>query len=78
MNGDQRQARRYHWHSGDVSDFVDAPHSAIDGPTKGEIIYLADSRRTMMCDLPTYSSGVCVARWQQPSKMVHAIFLSHC
>ena len=36
MNGDRRQARRYHWHSGDVADFVDAPHSAIDGPRKGK------------------------------------------
>ena len=44
MNGDQRQARRYHWHSADVADFVDAPHSAIDGPAKGEIINLTDKR----------------------------------
>src|SRR6187551_558869 len=40
MNGDSKQARRYHWHSGDVADFVDAPHSAIDGPAQGEIINL--------------------------------------
>jgi hypothetical protein len=44
MNGDQRQARRYHWHSGDVADFVDAPHSAIDGPSQGEIVNLTDGR----------------------------------
>lgn len=44
MNGDKRQARRYHWHSGDVTDFVDAPHSAIDGPAQGEIINLTDKR----------------------------------
>ena len=44
MNGDARQARRYHWHSGEVIDFVDAPHSAIDGPTQGQIINLADKR----------------------------------
>ena len=44
MNGDKRQARRYHWHSGDVADFVDAPHSAIDGQMQGEIINLTDKR----------------------------------
>lgn len=44
MNGDEGQARRYHWHSGDVTDFVDAPHSAIDGPSQGEIVNLADKR----------------------------------
>ena len=44
MNGDKRQARRYHWHSADVNDFVEAPHSAIDGPNQGEIINLTDSR----------------------------------
>jgi hypothetical protein len=44
MNGDKRQARRYHWHSGNVTNFVDAPHSAIDGPTQGEIINLTDRR----------------------------------
>jgi uncharacterized protein len=44
MNGDQRQARRYHWHSQDLASFVDEPHSAIDGPSQGEIINLTDRR----------------------------------
>src|SRR5215468_7182565 len=44
MNGDRRQARRYHWHSASVQDFVDQPHSAIDGPVQGEIINLTDRR----------------------------------
>ncbi len=44
MNEDTRQARRYHWHSGNVTDFVDAPHSAIEGPCQGTIINLTDSR----------------------------------
>jgi uncharacterized protein len=42
MNEDKRQARRYHWHSASVQDFVDQPHSAIEGPNQGEIINLAD------------------------------------
>jgi hypothetical protein len=44
MNGDKRQARRYHWHSENLKSFVDEPHSAIDGPVQGEIINLTDHR----------------------------------
>ena len=44
MNGDKRQARRYHWHSEQLKSFVDAPHSAIDGPAQGEIVNLTDHR----------------------------------
>jgi hypothetical protein len=44
MNGDKRQARRYHWHSQGLTSFVDAPHSAIDGPRQGEIVNLTDHR----------------------------------
>jgi hypothetical protein len=44
MNGDARQARRYHWHSQELASFVDQPHSAIDGPSQGEIINLTDHR----------------------------------
>jgi uncharacterized protein len=44
MNGDKRQARRYHWHSEALSSFVEEPHSAIDGPGQGSIINLTDRR----------------------------------
>jgi hypothetical protein len=44
LNGDKRQARRYHWHSESLSSFVDEPHSAIDGPSQGDIINLTDHR----------------------------------
>lgn len=44
MNGEKRQARRYHWHSQLLSNFVDQPHAAIDGPSQGEIINLTDRR----------------------------------
>jgi hypothetical protein len=44
MNGDAGQARRYHWLSEGLESFVDAPHSAIDGPQQGEIINLTDPR----------------------------------
>ena len=44
MNGDKKQARRYHWHSESLTSFVDEPHSAIDGPVQGEIVNLTDKR----------------------------------
>jgi hypothetical protein len=44
MNGDKRQARRYHWHSDDLRSFVDEPHTAIDGPEQGHIVNLTDRR----------------------------------
>ena len=42
MNGQRRQARRYHWLSEGLKSFVDAPHAAIDGPDQGRIVNLAD------------------------------------
>lgn len=44
MNGQRRQARRYHWLSEGLEDFVDAPHSAIEGPGQGRIVNLTDHR----------------------------------
>ena len=44
MNGDRRQARRYHWLSEGVGDFVNEPHAAIEGVGHGEIINLTDRR----------------------------------
>ena len=44
MNGDRRQARRYHWSSEGAGDFVNEPHAAIEGISAGEIINLTDRR----------------------------------
>jgi hypothetical protein len=44
MNGDKRQARRYHWHSEGLQSFVEEPHNAIDGPQQGTIVNLTDKR----------------------------------
>jgi hypothetical protein len=59
MNGDRRQARRYHWLSEGLRSFVDEPHEAIDGVAQGTIVNLTDrraerSRRRqldLLCDL---------------------------
>lgn len=44
MNGTKRQARRYHWNSETLTNFVEEPHAAIDGPDQGNIINLTDRR----------------------------------
>jgi uncharacterized protein len=44
MNPKSRLARRYHWHSAAIRDFVSAPHTAIVGEPQGEILNLVDAR----------------------------------
>lgn len=44
MNPECHSARRYHWHSAEVRDFVSDPHSAILGRPQGEILNLVDAR----------------------------------
>jgi len=44
MNGERKQARRYHWLSEGLKSFVDEPHSAIDGPDQGVVVNLTDTR----------------------------------
>ena len=44
MNEGNRLARRYHWHSATVRDFVSDPHTAIMGQPQGVILNLVDAR----------------------------------
>jgi hypothetical protein len=44
MNGNNKQARRYHWLSEGLTSFVEAPHTAIEGQVQGNIINLTDAR----------------------------------
>ena len=44
MNGASKQARRYHWLSEGLEDFLDDPHAAVEGPGQGVIVNLADRR----------------------------------
>ena len=43
MNDDTGMARRYHWHSATVRDFVCEPHSGIVGENQGTILNLVDA-----------------------------------
>ena len=44
MNGESRQARRYHWLSEGLRSFIEAPHAAIEGEGQGVIVNLTDAR----------------------------------
>ncbi|PWU06917.1 MAG: DUF763 domain-containing protein [Terriglobia bacterium] len=44
MNEGTGLARRYHWHSTSVRDFVVEPHTAIVGENQGDILNLVDRR----------------------------------
>src|SRR6185437_11439346 len=44
MNDATGMARRYHWHSATVRDFVSEPHSAIVGESQGTIMNLVDAQ----------------------------------
>jgi uncharacterized protein len=44
MNETSGMARRYHWHSASVHDFVSQPHSGIVGEPQGIILNLVDEK----------------------------------
>jgi hypothetical protein len=44
MSDARSEARRYHWLSEDLKDFLDSPHSGIEGRNQGMIVNLADAR----------------------------------
>lgn len=50
MNGERRQARRYHWLSEGLKSFLDSPHAAIEGRGQGIIMNLADARARLSRD----------------------------
>jgi uncharacterized protein len=44
MNGESGMARRYHWHSTNVRDFLADPHTGIAGAHQGTIMNLVDAQ----------------------------------
>jgi hypothetical protein len=66
MNGEKRQARRYHWHSEGLTSFVEAPHSAIDGPVQGAIVNLTDRRAA-----PSRAAQLDLLATLGPDRIVH-------
>ncbi len=44
MKPADKAARRYHWHSDNLTSFIQAPHAAICGDHQGEILNLVDQQ----------------------------------
>ena len=44
LNDRSGMARRYHWHSASVRDFISEPHTGIVGEPQGEIMNLVDAK----------------------------------
>jgi len=57
LNDRTGMARRYHWHSATVSDFVTSPHTGIVGQNQGTIMNLVDAQAK-----PAQSSLLQIAR----------------
>ncbi len=59
MSGERKLARRYHWKSAGLKSFVDDPHAAVEGPSRGNIVNLADARaeRNRAAQLELVSAG---------------------
>lgn len=66
LNDRSGMARRYHWHSPAVSDFVAEPHTAIVGQNQGTIMNLVDVQAR-----PAQSALLEIAQ-QQPDKTLTA------
>ncbi|WP_080779609.1 DUF763 domain-containing protein [Chryseobacterium phocaeense] len=43
MHESDGTARRYHWHSGNITSFVEEPHTGINGISRGRIVNLTDA-----------------------------------
>jgi hypothetical protein len=71
MNPDSHLARRYHWHSTTVRDFVSEPHTAIVGQPRGEILNLVDARaKRAQSALLTIAKGPVASSLKDASKLV--------
>jgi uncharacterized protein len=58
MNGDRRQARRYHWLSEGLESFVDAPHAAIEGAGGGHYRQSRGPARCCVTLAPGRAAGI--------------------
>ncbi|OGD86906.1 hypothetical protein A2Z23_01430 [Candidatus Curtissbacteria bacterium RBG_16_39_7] len=67
MNTDTRWARRYHWLSDEVSNFVCQPHKAVCSDNKGEVLNMV-ARESHKSQLTSYR----LAR-QKPEKLANQI-----
>ncbi len=70
MNPESHLARRYHWHSVTVRDFVSDPHTAILGTPQGDILNLVDARAAKAQNaLLTIAKGPVLASLDEARKL---------
>src|SRR5688572_20404155 len=71
LNDRSGMARRYHWHSASVRDFVAEPHTGIVGENQGMIMNLVDAQAK-----PAQSALLEIAR-EHPEKTLSAVISNH-
>ncbi|MEM1097052.1 MAG: DUF763 domain-containing protein [Bacteroidota bacterium] len=67
MKPSDRSARRYHWHSANLTSFVEEPHQAICGPSQGEILNLVDAQAAPAQD------GILTIAHEKPGRILTEI-----
>jgi hypothetical protein len=67
MSDASSTARRYHWHSDQLTSFVDDPHTSIYGHNNGYILNMADSKAA-----PSRTGVMQIAN-EHPDKMIREI-----
>jgi hypothetical protein len=67
LNDKTGTARRYHWHSATVRDFVEEPHTGIVGDSQGVIMNLVDAHA-----FPAQEAMLSIAR-EHPDRVIHEI-----
>lgn len=67
MNGSERLARRYHWHSKNIKSFIEEPHTSVIGENKGKILNLTDKNAR-----PTHV-GILSVAGEHPDRMLREI-----
>jgi uncharacterized protein len=71
MNESSGMARRYHWHSAGVRDFVSQPHKGIVGESQGVILNLVDGNASPAQDALLAMAG------EGPEKTLQAVRQLH-
>jgi len=67
MSAQSKTARRYHWHSENLSSFVDEPHSFIYGQNNGYILNMTDKKAAVS------RNGVMQIAQENPQNMLGEI-----
>ena len=72
LNGQTGMARRYHWHSASVRDFVAEPHTGIVGEHQGTIMNLVDAHAQ-----PAQAAMLDIVREQPEKTLAEASKIRH-